>query len=95
VAGAQLVSNRRRHEPYPERINSEPKHCVCVAGPDAHEEHTKPGRVAAKHFDSRCPHWDRTSVPVIIRAPYHRVTKIVRAIARLELEAGPEVAPAT
>jgi len=53
---------RRRHTPGPQKINPEPARCVCQPGPDAHPEHSKPGRVAAKHWDPRCPHWDRSVV---------------------------------
>lgn len=56
------MSRRRRHTPGPQKINPEPARCVCQPGPDAHPEHSKPGRVAAKHWDPRCPHWDRSSV---------------------------------
>lgn len=90
------MSRRRRHTPGPQKINAEPARCVCQPGPDAHPEHSKPGRVAAKHWDPRCPHWDRTVVvhvsQRILRDPakVERLTQTLTAqIKRIRLDLEP------
>lgn len=77
---------RRRHTPGPQKINPEPARCVCQPGPDAHPEHSKPGRVAAKHWDPRCPHWDRSSVArgpvpeIIVRQPKGSARQLIERL---------------
>lgn len=84
---------RRRGDPKPE-----PVRCVCQPGPDAHYEHSKPGRTAAKRFDPRCPHWDRSSVAIgissrILSDPVRvdRLTKgLTQAVRRIRLDVAPD-----
>lgn len=81
--------SRRRHTPGPQKINQEPARCVCQPGPDAHPEHSKPGRVAAKHFDPRCPHWDRSSLaglPSLVNKRGDLSPLRQSAIARIRLD---------
>lgn len=84
--------SRRRHTPGPQKINQEPARCVCQPGPDAHPEHSKPGRVAAKHWDPRCPHWDRTVVvKEVVRDIVVRGRKVGRIkIGRIQLDVAPD-----
>jgi hypothetical protein len=80
------MSRRRQHTPGPRNINPEPARCVCQPGPDAHHEHAKPGRVAAKHFDPRCPHWDRSVVVTVSKRILQNPAKVKRLIERLNLD---------